>query len=378
MSVPGAPSVGGMGPALQQRPWLGLLYLMFVFLPLAFDPSVTALEIGASVLACLLFLPAYRAAYRPDSPVWPAWACAAIGYALMWIQPGGNTFTIYAMAILAYREGPRRAILLSTLLLALLALELWWQFGRMAVGYVAIVAIIGTMVIAGALYDRMQADRLAQLERSHDEVRRLAALAERERIARDLHDLLGHTLSVVVLKSELAGKLIGRDVQAARMQIAEIESVARQALHEVREAVTGMRGGNLQGELAAARLVLLGAGIELDAELGQFSLRPGVEAVLAFGLREAITNVIRHARAHRVRVDLLAGTDGGVELLVADDGRGGLLREGNGLRGLRERLATVDGALAIEDAGPGMRLRMRVPGALQTGPTGAIASQTSS
>lgn len=367
MSIPGAPAVGGMGPAFQQRPWLGLLYLLFVFLPLAFDPHVSTLEVLASVLACLLFLPVYRATFRSDAPAWPAWACAALGYALMWVQPGGNTFTIYAMAILAYRESPRRAIAISVLLLAVLAIELWWQFGRMAIGYAAIVAIIGTMVIAGALYDRMQASRMAALERSHDEVRRLGALAERERIARDLHDLLGHTLSVVVLKSELAGKLIGRDTQAARTQVAEIEDVARQALREVREAVTGMRGGNLRGELAAARLVLLGAGIELADELPEAAIRAEVEAVLAFCLREAITNVIRHARARRVEIGLSLQRDL-VELSVRDDGRGEVQREGNGLKGIRERLATVDGELAIEHAAPGTRLRLRVPDALARAP----------
>ncbi len=104
----------------------------------------------------------------------------------------------------------------------------------------------------------------AQLQLSHDEVRRLAALAERERIGRDLHDLLGHTLSLVALKSELAGKLVERDPQAARRELAEVTRVARDALSQVRSAVTGIRAAGLASELASARLLLESDGVSFE------------------------------------------------------------------------------------------------------------------
>jgi two-component system sensor histidine kinase DesK len=355
-----------------QRPEATLIYLPFVFFPLIFDPRDNTREVLLSVLACLVYLPVHYAAYGPRQPRWTPWASAAIGYALMLVNFGGNTFIIYAMAHLAQREAPRVAIVGSLALLGVMTVEVLWVYpsALAALSVVALVAVIGTSVVASALYERMQRERLEQLRLSHDEVRRLGATAERERIARDLHDLLGHTLSVVVLKSELAGKLLARDPAAARVQIGEVEAVARQALAEVREAVTGMRGGDLEGELAAGRLVLLGAGIELAQELPSVPMPPGHEATLAICLREAITNVLRHARARRVEVTL-AGDKAGVELTVQDDGRGGArLGRGHGLSGISERLEALGGSLAVEqptEGGTRLRLMLPLPAASAAG-----------
>jgi len=192
-------------------------------------------------------------------------------------------------------------------------------------------------------------------------VRRLAGMAERERIGRDLHDLLGHTLSVVALKSELAGKLIQRDPAAARVQIGEVEEVARQALAQVREAVAGIRAAGLQAELAAARLALLSAEISFDQRLPVIELPGEVEAALAMALREAVTNVIRHAGARRVEVELVE-TAHEWQLSISDDGRGGIGRHGNGLTGMDERLRALGGSVEIDSApGAGTRVLLRVP-----------------
>jgi two-component system sensor histidine kinase DesK len=201
---------------------------------------------------------------------------------------------------------------------------------------------------------------MAELQLSQDEVRRLARVAERERIARDLHDLLGHTLSLVVLKSELAGKLLERDPQAARMQIAEVEQVARKALGEVREAVSGYRRGDFEAELAATRLALLSAGIEIEARIDAPPRRAEVDHALSLCLREASTNILRHAGARRATVQLEVENDQ-LCLQVADDGRGGAASEGNGLRGIRERLAALGGTLAVDSPrGSGTRLALRI------------------
>nr|WP_282452806.1 sensor histidine kinase [Lysobacter sp. CAU 1642] len=202
---------------------------------------------------------------------------------------------------------------------------------------------------------------MAELQLSQDEVRRLAGQAERERIARDLHDLLGHTLSMVVLKSELAGKLIARDPDAARAQIAEVEQVARQALGEVREAVSGYRRGDFEGELAATRLALLSAGIEVEAASHAPPRRDEVDHLLSMCLREASTNILRHADAGHVSVDLSV-KEGTLSLAISDDGRGGIRHEGNGLRGIRERLEAFGGDLDIDSPeGAGTRLRLSLP-----------------
>ena len=146
----------------------------------------------------------------------------------------------------------------------------------------------------------------AELKLSHDEVRRLAALAERERIGRDLHDLLGHTLSMVALKSELAGKLLDRDPLAARREIDEVGRVARDALSQVRRAVSGIRAAGLAAELASAKLLLESDGVAFRYERADVALTPELETALALTLREAVTNIQRHARAQHAQVTLEA------------------------------------------------------------------------
>src|SRR5690606_5439105 len=197
---------------------------------------------------------------------------------------------------------------------------------------------------------------------SQDEVRRLAATAERERIGRDLHDLLGHTLSLVALKADLAGKLLSRDPAAARREIDELGGVARQALAEVRRAVSGIRAAGFVAELAAARVLLQGNAIALEVRGNDAALLPPeLETALALCLRGAVANVHRHARACRVQVSLVA--DGGLcRLQVEDDGRGGTIRAGNGLSGMRERLRMLHGQLRLEPVHPhGTRLVAELP-----------------
>jgi two-component system sensor histidine kinase DesK len=178
---------------------------------------------------------------------------------------------------------------------------------------------------------------------------------------------------VVALKCELAGRLVERYPEAARRQIGEVETVARQALAQVREAVIGIRAAGLQAELAAARLALLSAEIRLDQQLAPVALPAAVESTLAMALREAVTNVIRHAQAQRVEVELVVDGDG-LRMSIADDGRGGLTRSGNGLEGMRERLAEVGGTLEIDSpAGAGTRLLLRLPAAALALPSPAAA-----
>nr|WP_273544249.1 sensor histidine kinase [Luteimonas saliphila] len=209
-----------------------------------------------------------------------------------------------------------------------------------------VTAIIGVLVV----FERIGHERDAALRLSHDEVRRLAALAERERIGRDLHDLLGHTLSMVALKSDLAGRLLERDPDAARGEIAEVSRVAREALSQVRRAVSGIRAAGIAAELASAKLLLetdgIAFGYRFEDGFADSALPAGVESALALTVREAATNIQRHARAQRAEVSF--GTDGPDAVLrIVDDGRGGAIVPGNGLSGMRERLESVRGRLRV-------------------------------
>ncbi|ALN85007.1 sensor histidine kinase [Lysobacter capsici] len=341
-----------------------LLYLSFVFIPLFFwQPPwwIIAMAI-ASVVA---FLPIYWAFYRGGSKLrlWLVLAVAGIGYGVLPYGIGGGTYLIFAAGMIASFLPRWHGLALAVALFAIFSVEALWilppEFSP--VSSVLIQTLVGAIVYAGVLAARSRELRNAELRLTQEEVRRLASLAERERIGRDLHDLLGHTLSVVVLKSQLAARLLEHDKKAAQDQICEVERVAREALTQVREAVAGIRANGLQAELAAARLALLGGEISLDHKLAPVDIPLNVEAALALALRESVTNVLRHARARRVDVELTQDARGGIVLRIADDGRGGVSGEGHGLTGMRERLHSVGGVVEIESPhGAGTRLSLLV------------------
>ncbi|MDU1658748.1 MAG: sensor histidine kinase, partial [Stenotrophomonas maltophilia] len=220
----------------------------------------------------------------------------------------------------------------------------------------AVSFIVGLVVNVEALSHQ----RDIALQLSQDEVRRLATTAERERIGRDLHDLLGHTLSLITLKLELARKLYDRDDARARQEIGEAEAIAREALAQVRSAVTGIRASDLAGELASARLLLECQQVHL-----QYTPPPpmpvDVERGLALVLREAATNIVRHAQATRVQVDFML-EERQLVMQIRDDGRGGVQAEGNGLCGMRERAMALGGQLSLQSPrGEGTVVTVRVP-----------------
>ncbi|ASN28633.1 histidine kinase [Streptomyces pluripotens] len=206
-----------------------------------------------------------------------------------------------------------------------------------------------------------------ELRKARATVAQLAANEERLRLARDLHDLLGHSLSLITLKSELAGRMLPGHPGKAAQQVADIEQVSRQALVDVREAVTGYRRPRLAVELAGAQVALNAAGVvaELPAEPGLAGVPEETESALAWTLREAVTNVVRHSGADRCLVQLAhrQTLDGPVvELSVEDNGSGGSgSGPGNGLTGLTERLEKVGGTLEAGRVKRGFRLVARVP-----------------
>jgi two-component system sensor histidine kinase DesK len=206
---------------------------------------------------------------------------------------------------------------------------------------------------------------MQELREARETVAHLAATEERLRLARDLHDLLGHSLSLITLKSELAGRMLPDRPEDAAGQVADIEKVSRQALVDVREAVSGYRRPTLTAELAGARGALASAGISarIHADGPPAGLAPEAEGALAWALREAVTNVVRHSGATTCVV-ALAAAGGVVTLTVSDDGRGPAEdhRPGNGLTGLTERLILAGGTLDTSRSGDGgFTLRASVP-----------------
>ncbi len=294
------------------------------------------------------------------------WVLAAylwclILFAGLTLLPGGNgfTFLVYAAAVAGFQRSFRVA--LWGLIGAVFAMFMPGWLGGPPLGVFDIVQVL--LLSSFAMYGNHAGFRQGMAQQRLSEVQlekeKLAADAERERIARDLHDLLGHTLSVIVLKSELASKLAEKDPARAVAEIREVERISREALSEVRAAVQGYRGSGLSAELARSKVALDAAGVRLVLERPPLELPPATEAGMSMVLREAVTNIVRHARAQNCTVCI--EQRGEVYWLeVRDDGVGGLGSEGSGLTGMRERVRALGGELNREGES-GTRLSARFP-----------------
>jgi len=211
-------------------------------------------------------------------------------------------------------------------------------------------------------------DALRELQGAREQLARQAVIEERLRMARDLHDLLGHTLSLITLKSELAGRLLEKNPHSATQEIHEVERVARQALRDVREAVAGYRQHSLRGELDGARQILEAAGIECSIEYETQVLPQNIDAALGWVVREGVTNVIRHSRAKHCLIHINS-TDDTVRAEISNDGyprkESSTVEWGSGLSGLAERVANEGGQLEARTQsmsnGPGFRLKVEIP-----------------
>ncbi|MFG2663897.1 sensor histidine kinase [Streptomyces sp. NPDC048387] len=235
--------------------------------------------------------------------------------------------------------------------------------GGLREGWDALGIVYGTflsgMVTAAIL---ALAETVRELRDTRQELARAAVDQERLRFSRDLHDLLGHTLSVIVVKSEAARRIAPRDMEAALGQVRDIETVGRQALTEIREAVTGYREASLAAELDRARSVLTAAGIEPVVRQSGPPLPPQTAALLGWVVREAATNAVRHSGATTWDIAVRGGTER-VRLEITDDGRGvGSTPPGSGLTGLGERLAAAGGTLSSGPVpGGGFRVTAELP-----------------
>jgi two-component system sensor histidine kinase DesK len=343
-------------------PFLSLCYLAFLFLPFLVPRIAASNWLSLTLLATLVFLPLYFRAYWAQGReiVLLVIAMSVLAVPIAKANPFSNTFVIFACAFAPYLSSLRRSLLLAFGVTILYSAYLL-AFVRGAPLTIGITYLVGAACFVGSYFMRENQRKQVALRLSHDEVRRLAALAERERIGRDLHDLLGHTLSLITLKSELANRLWERDPHAARQEVREVERVAREALGQVRRAVTGIRAAGLAAETASAKLLLESGGIVFQYDLGRVPPPPEIETCLALAVREAVTNIHRHSKATRASVRL--SQDGDDLLLeVRDNGRGGDIVPGNGLTGMRERLCLLGAELRIDSVrGQGTHLTVRVP-----------------
>lgn len=276
-------------------------------------------------------------------------------------NPGASSFFIYAASVAAYAFRWRVALrwVLAAFLFSVVATALSsipWPYSLISF----LPTILMTLVIGGLSVFRAEQGRSeVKLQMANEEIERLATIAERERIARDLHDLLGHTLSVIAVKSELANRLLEQNPAKAKQEMQDVERISREALSEVRSAVTGYRAKGLTAEIAHAKLALESAGVSFAYHAAATGLSSLQESTLSLVIREAVTNIIRHAQATRCAIKLSETADT-LTLEIADNGQGCKGEGGSGLSGMRERVQALGGSLTLESSG-GLRLRVSLP-----------------
>ena len=337
-------------------PWINLVWSVWLFVTPFYAAGYYRAWLWPTLASYAVFLLLFQRFHYGSHRLPMVLAIAALGFLVLPYNAGSQSYIIYACAFFPFCMPARRALLAIAAVLAIYSL--CWHAVRIPMIYMSSAVIAGMIVGVFNIGMRQKLRSEAQLRLSHEEVRRLAALAERERIGRDLHDLLGHTLSLVALKSNLASRLIGHDPDAARKEMDDVSSVARDALAQVRRAVSGIRAAGLAAELASARLLLESDGVRFSYDLEEVALSAEQETVLALAVREAVTNIQRHARAGGANVSLhSAGRQ--LNLRIDDDGRGGAIVPGNGLCGMRERIESLGGKLRV-DAMPGQGTRVEV------------------
>ena len=358
-------------PSRWQRMGFALPWLLFQVFPVLDlvrterSPGVRLLAAAGLVVFTVVYLRTMSALAARPGPRWDFLAVAVLGVGLaVAMGPPWAGLLIYVSAAAA-SVLPERWVWPAVLAAAAVSAAVLAAGGEWGLLLLPVCCLLTAFALRGMRY-LITVNR--ELQEAREELARNAVAEERLRFARDLHDLLGHSLSLIALKSELARRLAEADPRRAAQEMADVEEAARQALSEVREAVSGYRQVSCAQALAEARAALSGAGIALHRPDRVPTLPGGVDAALGWVVREGTTNVLRHSGARTVTVDL-ADDDVRVALTVTDDGAGTGPRTtgvhgspGSGLTGLRERVGALGGEL---DAGPvdggGYRVHATVP-----------------
>lgn len=345
MSQPPVFSPSSTTPTWREVEWWWLAFLgMLAFQP-AFDPAMGTGDWVVAGIVAVAYVPIYAIGWvGGDRVLVPVLlATLALGVLVTPFNGGGSVLFVYAGAFAGPLHPPERArrwMWAATVLVAVLAATSSVPFPY-AVMFFAPSLVLIWVVGRGTMEEAARERESARLRIDNARIEHLATMGERERIARDLHDLLGHTLTAVVVRAQLVQRLAPDDPARAAEEAEGIEAAARDALAAVRETVSGYRVASLATEVEQARAALAAVGVTAEVEGVDVDVAPSVETALALALREAVTNVVRHAAATHCRIRVVRDGDE-LRMEVADDGRGGGL-EGNGLRGMRERISALGG-----------------------------------
>jgi two-component system sensor histidine kinase DesK len=365
MSQPGLASGEVAGATARRGPLFAAIWLFFLIEPLRVgwshrDSIEGVLGIGATLAFGAVYMLSWlmlrrgraQLVVRPPAQVSIAWfgMLVALGLAMvLTLGEIGTTAAVY-VAVAAVMFFPFRVALALVLLDAALVVVLGETVSGWDSGVGLAFAVCASSVAIFGIQQMML--RNIALVAAHEENAELAVENERTRFARDLHDILGHSLTVITVKAELAQRLLDVDPGRARAELADLERLSRDALSDVRRAVEGYRDLTLPGELTRARTALAAAGIDAHLPHAIDEVPSELRDLFAWTVREGVTNVLRHSRASSCTIDIDAR-----HVEVRDDGRGtGDSQPGSGITGLTERAEAVGAAVSARDLQPGFSL----------------------
>lgn len=351
--------------ARQNLVWIyiaGLIFMVFAIPGLSVGDPAPAELAGRIALIVGIAAGYVAAAWIADTPLW-----VRISYIVGFVALLSMTASYSGWQFLNF--GVYVAILLATLIpwrYARFSIPLWGLLligiavgvGSWVPASMGLVGIGVGMATGGGIEAGRVATRLSRVE---ERVSVLAVAAERERIGRDLHDILGHSLTAISIKSGLARRLVAADPEAACLQIAEVEEIAREALADVRATASGIREVRVATEIASARSVLMAAGIEARTPSAVETISPETAQLFGYVVREAVTNVVRHSEATTCTITVSAD-----EVVILDDGEGARSHAGSGtgLEGLRQRVEAAGGTLQARRRSEGgflVRVQLAAP-----------------
>ncbi|AVR00726.1 sensor histidine kinase [Oceanobacillus iheyensis] len=352
-------------------------WLVFCLLPFYFIfRSNSLVETSLGIVMILLFFATYRLSFIKKG--WTVYVSVSIEMAIsigMILYFGYVYFSLFLAFYIGNIENKAGFLVLYIVNLVTTISAVSFGFIMESPQFIAqtpfiVIAIIGAILLPLTLNSRNKRENLERrLEDANQKISRLMVMEERQRIARDLHDTLGQKLSLIGLKSDLAGKIIELDPETAKKEVEDINQTARMALKEVREMVSDMKNAKLKDEVIHARHILEAAGIsfQFNREDTNNELPLLVENVLGMCLKEAVTNVVKHSKATVCQVEI-SNTASELVLIIQDNGVGAIenseIQRGNGIQGIRERLDFVNGNMSIDTAN-GTTLTIKVPKVIQ-------------
>ncbi|PDY81467.1 sensor histidine kinase [Bacillus cereus] len=353
-------------------PYMWLVYLLFPIYNLT-QVSGWKLVIGIGML--IVFTVTYRQLYFVNK-TFVLWACIQMILTLLfafYYNPFMIFFGFFTASAIGFASSKKVFRVLLSLLIVMLGTFIFVNLNHLSTTeLVNIVPMFIIMLLTPFGMRNFNQKKMLknQLNEANEQIKDLVKREERQRIARDLHDTLGHTLSLITLKSQLVEKLIVKNPERASMEAKEITQTSRTALKQLRELISDMRMITVEEELEQIKAILQAANIELEVkqEASSSSLSPIEQNILGMCLREAVTNIVKHSKATECIVSVLE-SQGELILKVEDNGVGleNQNHDGNGIRGMKERIALIDGFVELNTINPGTLLIVKVPVVIRTG-----------